>query len=139
MKVRRGWRVLVLLAWIMGTGCTTLREIPRPEYAERVPRRPIRVVTRDGHSYELDVAKVEADTLVGYVRRDQEGPIDEFDTVRLPLDDVATISARRIDWYRTGLVGGLSMAAIVAAGMARNHHSGGSTSSGCPRNLDCSR
>ena len=57
---------------------------------------------------------------MGYRRRDVEGPIDEFDTLRLPLDEVATISARRIDWYRTGLMGGLSMAAIVAVGISRH-------------------
>lgn len=119
MKVSRGWHVLVLLAWSMGTGCTALREIPRAEYVERAQDRPIRVVTREGLSFELDAAKVEADTLVGYRRRDVEGPIDEFDTLRLPLAEVATISARRIDWYRTGLIGGLSMAAIVAVGISR--------------------
>jgi hypothetical protein len=120
MKLSRGWHVLVLLAWSMGTGCTALREIPRAEYVERVQGRPIRVVTRTGLGYELDAAKVEADTLVGYRRRDVQGPIDEFDTLRLPLDEVATISARRIDWYRTGLMGGLSMAAIVAVGISRH-------------------
>jgi hypothetical protein len=113
MRVSRGWHVLVLLAWVAGSGCTALREIPRSEYAARAQDRPIRVVTREGLSYELDAAKVEADTLVGYRRRDVQGPIDEFDTIRLPLDQVATISARRIDWYRTGAVGGLSLAAIV--------------------------
>jgi hypothetical protein len=104
----------MLLAWVAGSGCTALREIPRSDYAARAQDRPIRVLTREGLSYELDAAKFEADTLVGYRRRDVQGPIDEFDTLRLPLDQVATISARRIDWYRTGLVGGLSMAAIVA-------------------------
>jgi hypothetical protein len=126
MKASRGWHVAVLLAWSMGTGCTALREIPRAEYVGRAQDRPIRVVTREGLSYELDAGKIEADTLVGYRRRDVEGPIDEFDTLRLPLDEVATISARRIDWYRTGLVGGLSMAVIVAAAMSRHGSGGGS-------------
>ncbi len=124
MRVSRGWYVLMLLGWSMGTGCTALREIPRAEYLERAQERPIRVVTHEGLSYELDAGKIEADTLVGYRRRDVEGPIDEFDTIRLPLDDVATISARRIDWYRTGMVGGLSMAVIVAVAISR-HASGG--------------
>ncbi len=113
MKVRRGWQVVMLLAWAAGSGCTALREIPRSDYVARAQDRPIRVVTSEGLSYELDAAKVEADTLVGYRRRDVQGPIDEFDTIRLPLEQVATISARRIDWRRTGLVGGASMAAIV--------------------------
>jgi hypothetical protein len=111
----------MLLAWTAGTGCTALREIPREEYTERVPRRAIKVVTREGLSYDLDAAQVRADTLVGYRRRDIEGPVDEFDTLQLPLDDVATISARRIDWYRTGLAGGLSMAALVVVAIGRHN------------------
>jgi hypothetical protein len=118
MRVRRVWHVVMLLAWVAGSGCTALREIPRSDYAARAQNRPIRVLTREVLSYELDAAKVEADTLVGYRRRDVQGAIDEFDTLRLPLDEVATISARRIDWYRTGLIGGLSMAAIIAVGLS---------------------
>jgi len=113
MRPSRRWHVVALLAWVAGSGCATLREIPRAEYAVRAQGRPVRVVTHEGLSYELDSAKIEADTLEGYRRRDVPGPIDEFDTLRLPLDRIATISARRIDWYRTGLVGGLTMAAVV--------------------------
>jgi hypothetical protein len=120
MRVSRGWHVVVLLAWCGGAGCTALREIPRQDYVARAQNRPVRVVTSEDLSYELDYARIEADTLVGFRRRDVQGPIDEFDTVRLPLDQVATISARRIDWYRTGVVGGLSMAAIVAAAIGRH-------------------
>jgi hypothetical protein len=119
VKAQRGWHVVMLLAWIAGSGCTALREIPRSEYAGRAQRRPIQVLTREGLKYELDEARIEADTLVGYRRRDVQGPIDEFDTLRLPLDQVGTISARRIDWYRTGAIGALSMAAIVAVGLNR--------------------
>jgi hypothetical protein len=121
----------MLLVWVAGSGCTALREIPRSDYAARVQDRPIRVLTRAGLSYELDAAKVEADTLVGYRRRDVQGPIDEFDTLRLPLDEVATISARRIDWYRTGLIGGLSMAAIVAVAVSRSRSGGSAAQQPC--------
>ena len=142
MKVRRGWHVVMLVAWAAGSGCTALREIPRSDYAARAQDRPIRVLTSEGLSYELDAAQIEADTLVGYRRRDVQGPIDEFDTVRLPLDEVATISARRIDWYRTGLVGGLSMAAIVAVAVATSRHRSGNGPAAqgtpCdPMSLDC--
>jgi hypothetical protein len=116
----------MLVAWVAGSGCTVLREIPPSDYVAHAQDRPVRVVTREGLSYELDAAKVEADTLTGYRRRDVQGPIDEFDTLRLPLDEVATISARRIDWYRTGLLGGLSMAAIVAVALSRHRAGGGS-------------
>lgn len=130
----------MLLAWVAGSGCTALREIPRPDYVARAQDRPIQVLTREGLSYELDEAKIEADTLVGYRRRDVQGPIDEFDTVRLPLDAVATISARRIDWYRTGVIGALSMAAIVAVAVATSRHrsdGGAATQQPCePFDLD---
>jgi len=126
MKVRRGWHVVMLLAWVAGSGCTALREIPHSDYAARAQDRPVRVVTREGLNYELDAAKIEADTLVGYRRRDVQGPIDEFDTLRLPLNEVAMISARRIDWYRTGVIGALSMAAIVAVALGRRQSGSGS-------------
>jgi hypothetical protein len=132
MRVSRGWHVVMLLAWAAGSGCTALREIPRSDYRMRAQDRPIRVLTIEGLSYELDAAKVEADTLVGYRRRDVQGPIDEFDTLRLPLDQVATISARRIDWYRTGLVGGLSMAAIAALALSRHRSGSGSGTKQAP-------
>lgn len=125
MKVHRGWHVAMLLAWIAGTGCTALREIPRPDYVARAQNRPIKVLTREGLNYELDEARIEADTLVGYRRRDVQGPIDEFDTIRLPLDEVATISARRVDWYRTGAIGALSMAAVVAVALSARRAGGG--------------
>jgi hypothetical protein len=139
MKVGRGWHVLGLLAWSVGSGCTALREIPRTDYVAHAQDRPIRVVTREGLHYELDAAKIEADTLVGYRRRDVQGPIDEFDTVRLPLDEVATISARRIDWYRTGVVGALSMAAIAVAALSQRGSGGTSTPDvPCdPKDPDC--
>ena len=132
MNARRGCVAAMLLAWLAGSGCTVLREIPPQDYEARVHDHPVRVLTRTGLSYQLDEATVHGDTLIGYRRRDVEGPVDEFDTLRLPLDDVATISARRIDWYRTGLVGGISLAAVVAAGLARHSTgSGSSTSDGC--------
>jgi hypothetical protein len=124
MGSRRGWAVGMLLAWTLGTGCTALREIPPAEYVDRVPNHPVRVLTGDGLKYELDGASLEGDTLVGYRRKDTEGTVDEFHTVRLPLDQVTSIATRRIDWYRTGMIGGGIAAAVVGAGLAR-HKSGG--------------
>jgi hypothetical protein len=139
MKANRVRHTLLLLAWLAGTGCTALHEIPPADYTARVHDRPVRVVTREGLSYQLDEAKVEGDTLVGYRRRDVEGPVDEFDTFKLPLDQVTTISARRIDWFRTGLVGSLSVAAVVAAGLSRHNAGGGGGAAPCsPKpGVDC--
>ncbi len=115
MRLSRAWHLGVLAVWVAGTGCTTLRELPRRDYLARVGRDPVHVLTGRGESFELESARIEADSLIGYRRREVEGPIDEFETVRLALDDVASISVRRIDWYRTGLVGVSAAAAIAVA------------------------
>ena len=115
--------------------CTSLKEVPRGEYAARPERRQVRIWTTDSLEYELDFARVQNDTLIGYRRRDVQGAVDEFDTLTLPLDRVARLSARRIDWYRTGLIGGVSLAAVVAAGLSGRGSSGGPGGGGgdCPR------
>jgi hypothetical protein len=114
MKVNRGWRLGMLAIWVSGAGCTALREIPRRDYVAHVGERPVRVVTSRGDDFDLESTRIEADSLIGYRRLDVEGPIEEFETVRLALDDVASISVRRVDWYRTGIVGVTAAAAIVA-------------------------
>ena len=135
---RKRWPGLLMgVVWLCGNGCTALKEVPRSEYAAREERKAVQVTTREGLHYELDYARIQNDSLIGYRRRDVEGPVDEFDTLQLPLDQVAKLSARRIDWYRTGLIGGLSLAAIVAAGLSghSNAPSGGGGGGGdpCPR------
>jgi len=50
MRLRRGWHFGMLAVWLAGSGCTALREIPRADYVERVPERPVRIVTRAGDS-----------------------------------------------------------------------------------------
>ena len=107
------------------SGCSTFREIPRSDYAAHPALRNVRVVTRDTLKYEFESARVTADTLTGFHRRDTGGPIDEYDTVRLPLDQVSSLRVRRTDWYRTGLIGGLAVATVVVAGLAARANSGG--------------
>jgi len=101
-------------------GCTTLREIPRREYAAHSERKNVSVDTREGLHYDFDYVKVGSDTLTGYHRRDSEGQFEEFDAVPLPLEAITKLSARKVDWYRTGLVGGAGVAAAVLGAMARN-------------------
>jgi hypothetical protein len=113
-----------LLLWIAGAGCTTLREIPRGEYAAVGERRNVRLVTRDGLRYELDFVRFEADTLAGFRRREQEGPIEEFGTVRVPLEDVASLSTRDPDWLRSGLIGGAAILGLAVVGLTRGGDGG---------------
>jgi hypothetical protein len=123
MQARRATRLGTAALWLVAGGCTALREVPRDQYAVRPERRDISVVTRDSLKYQFDVARFQADTLTGFRRREVEGPIDEYHVgVRLALDDVSRISARRVDWYRTGLVGGVALAAILAAALSRSNN-----------------
>jgi len=130
--MKSGWpRLCVASLWLLGTGCTALREIPPSQYAAAPERRHVRVVTRAGLSYEFDFVKVAGDSLLGYRRRDVGGPAEDYATLAVPLEDVARLSARGVDWYRTGLIGGGVLAAVVAAGLsARSDNSSGSETSG---------
>jgi len=117
MSLSRWPRIGFVGVWLLSTGCTALREIPPSQYEAVPERKHVRVVTSAGLEYEFDYVKVEADTLVGFRRRDVEGAFDEFATLRLPLEEISRLSARGVDWYRTGLIGGGAIAAVVAAGL----------------------
>jgi hypothetical protein len=113
-------RVLAVLAWGAASGCTTLREIPRGDYGGAEERKHVVVETQEGLHYEFDSAHFGGDTLTGYRQRDTEGAFEEVATVAIPLDTITKLSARRVDWYRTGLVGGASLSAIVLTALARH-------------------
>ncbi|MBI1798087.1 MAG: hypothetical protein HYR73_00170 [Candidatus Eisenbacteria bacterium] len=131
MRTGRGLRTTCAVAWLAGCGCSSLREIPRTEYAAQETRKDVKVETRDGLVYEFDEVTVAGDSLVGTRRRDVEGPVDEFATLRLPLDEISHMRARGVDWYRTALIGSGALAAVVVAGLTASHNSdSGSSSSG---------
>jgi hypothetical protein len=120
MCAGRCLRVLTVLSWLAASGCTTLREIPRDAYAAAGERKHVSVDTREGLHYEFDFARFDNDTLTGYRQRDTEGVFEEFATLAVPLDAIARLSARRVDWYRTGLMGAAALAAIVVAAWSRH-------------------
>lgn len=119
LRIGRAGSAALLLLWVAGEGCTAMREIPRGEYASTAERKNVRLTTREGLHYELDYVKVEGDTLVGFHRRDVEGPIDEFTTLRVPLDDVQALSTRQLDWVRTGIIGGSVVAVLAVLGLRK--------------------
>ena len=131
------WVVAPLLfAWVAGAGCTTLREIPRSEYASRPERQHVRVTTREGLVYDFDYAQVTSDTLVGYRERESDGPVSDIATLAIPLSDIDRLSKHGVDWYRTGLIGGGVLAAVIAAGLSRaNNNGNGDGSSGGPKGV----
>ena len=131
MTSQRAACIAVLTAWCAASGCTTLQEIPRTEYTALNERRSVRVFTRDSLSYEFDYATISGDSLVGFRRNDVEdaGPVPEYTSLAMPLDTNETLSARKVDWYRTGLIGGLGVLAVAGAGLAKNAVGAGGTTS----------
>ncbi len=115
------------MAALVLPGCTSLREIPREQLAVKPERKDVRVVTRAGLQYEFDFARFEAESLVGYRRRDVEGAVPDYATMHIALDDVARVSSRELDWTRTALIGGGVAAAGIAAGLASRNAKGGGT------------
>ena len=118
---RRGHRALRfsgVLACLALAGCTSLREIPRSEYAAQAERKHVRLITREGLVYEFDYVTVNGDSLTGFRRRDSAGPVEDYASMQVPLEEVQKLSARSIDWYRTGLIGGGALAALVVKGLS---------------------
>jgi hypothetical protein len=127
---RKRWpRLILMAAWLLGSGCTALREVPRTDYAAMPERKHVRIETDEGLVYELDSVHVSNDSLVGYRRLDVSGPVEEYATIGVPLANVKRLSTRGVDWYRTGLIGGGVLAAVVAAGLSA---AGGGSSSPDP-------
>ena len=109
-KIRGAMAMLCLGA----CGCSVMRELPRDQYAALPERHGVRVGTRSGEHHEFERMVVQGDSLVGYERQDTEGTFEEFRTLRLAFEDVGKMSIRGVDWYRTGLVGGLALGVVLA-------------------------
>lgn len=108
----------VLAMWLLASGCTTLREVPRSEYSQLPERKGARVETREGLVYEFDYVEAGTDSLTGYRHRSEvEGPVEQTAVFRIAYDDIQSLSTRRFDWYRTGLVGGTVLAGVLVAGL----------------------
>ena len=136
MRIHGVRRAAAALACLAAWGCTSLREVPRSEYAVVPERKNVRVFTNEGLVNEFDYARVANDTLTGYREQDTSGPIPEIASASFSLEEIAKLSVRAFDWYRTGLIGGGVLAGIVAAGLSRgsDHPAGdGNPGGGGPR------
>lgn len=134
MQVSRASAGAMLAAWLLASGCTTMREIPRTDFGQIPAGRNVRVETKDGLVYDFDYATVSGDSLSGVrVRNDIEGAVDEAVTFQIALDDIQQLTTRRFDWYRTGLVSGSVVAAVLVGALgvkARNSDSGNGNGGG---------
>ncbi|MEO5618273.1 MAG: hypothetical protein ABIS67_10910 [Candidatus Eisenbacteria bacterium] len=114
----RAAALAALTVWCAASGCTTLQEIPRTQYTAASERKAVRVLTRDSLLYEFDYATVTNDTLTGYRRLEVSGPAPEYTSMALPLEAIEKLSSRRVDWYRTTLIGGIGILGVAGAGLA---------------------
>ena len=135
MRYHRGLRVAACLLWLSGAGCTSLREVPRGEFAAQPQREHVRVVTRDGLLYEFDYATFGADSVVGFKRRPTESHVDDYATLGLPLEQVSHLATRQVDWMRTGLIGGVVLVGVLigAYKASQANNDGGDSGGGGPR------
>jgi hypothetical protein len=133
MVLNRTSQTVGALLLLAACGCTSLREIPRSDYTSEPERRNVRIETREGLEYEFDFARFSADSMTGFRRIDVAGPVDTYAEVSLGYGDLSRLAMRRVDWYRTGLIGGGALVAVVAAGLSattRSDDGGGSGGGG---------
>lgn len=134
MKGQRAVAMFILGAWLFGSGCMAMREVPPALYADQARRKGVRVQTREGLVYEFDYATFDPDSLTGYrTREDLEGVVDQVAVHRIPLDDIQRMTSRRVDWYRTGLVGGSVISGALAIGLTQMARHDRAADGGGPR------
>ena len=123
-KQHDAMRVALAGLWLV-TGCTTLREIPRSDFAAEPERKNVRIWTEEGLEYEFDFVRVDDDSIVGYRRQDsEEGAYENYASLGLPLTAISRVSTRVVNWTRTALVGGSLLAAVVVAGLNSSGNQG---------------
>ena len=114
-----------LAVFAASSGCSSLVQVPRAEFASEPVRKNVLIRTESGQQYAFDRVDVTADSLFGtgyqqqtVIRSDGETQVDEIATqVRLPLAEVTSLSERKKDWGRTTKwgVGALAAGAFVVA------------------------
>lgn len=121
--------ILVVSSLAAATGCSSMAQVPRSEFAAEPERKSVLVRTADGEEFAFDRALISADTLtgVGYQQRtvvdkDGEPTIEEIATqVQIPLERITSLSQKKRDWGRTakwGLGAGAAAAFVIAVGSA---------------------
>lgn len=119
--------ILVVSCLVVATGCSSLAQVPRGDFAAVPERRAVLVHTDAGEQYSFDRATFTADSLtgVGYQQRtvllaDGQPSVEEVATeVRLPLDRIVSLQEKRRDWGRTakwGLGAAGAAAFVIAVG-----------------------
>jgi hypothetical protein len=103
-----------LLAFLAGSSCSVMREVPREEFASAPARQRVRITSRDGRTLRLREVRFTADSLVGtpdVAAKGEDAPPPA--QVGFALDEIAVLEQRQVDWFRTGLVAGAGAAGLV--------------------------
>jgi len=117
--------LLAIIFFVTASGCSSLVQVPRADFAAEPVRKNVLIRTDLGEQYAFDRVDVTADSLFGtgyqqktVVRSDGESQIEETATlVRLPLANITSLSEKKRDWGRTTKwgVGALAATALVVA------------------------
>ena len=124
---------VIAVAVVIGSGCRTWRpanaSLPASRVIAEAPGGVIRFSSRSFDRVELRGARVEGDSLVGYLRP-HAGATEANPRVAVVLRDVRAIEERRVSAGRTGLAvaGGVAGVLAVWAGLIAS--SGGIGSGG---------
>ena len=117
--------LLALVVFATSSGCSSLVQVPRAEFAAEPVRKNVLLRTESGQQYAFDRVDVTADSLFGtgyqqqtVIRSDGETQVDEVATqIRIPLVEITSLSERKKDWGRTTKwgVGALAAGVFVVA------------------------
>ena len=127
--------VLVLAVFVSSSGCSSLVQVPRAEFAAAPERKNVLIRTDEGEQYAFDKVAVTADSLSGtgyqqrtVVRGDGESMIEEVEThVQLPLDRIVSFQERKKDWGRAakwGVGAAAAGALVIAVGTSKGNDDG---------------
>ena len=119
--------ILVVAILAVATGCSSLAQVPRAEFAAEPVRKDVLVRTMEGEQYSFDRAVVSADTLTGtgyqqrtVIQSDGQPSVEEIATqVQIPIERIASLQQKRRDWGRTakwGLGAAGAAAFVIAVG-----------------------
>jgi hypothetical protein len=124
--------LLAVLVFASASGCSSLVQVPRAQFAAAPVRRNVLIRTDSGQQYAFDRVSVTADSLFGtgyqqrmVIRSDGESQLDEVTTdIRLPLAGITSLSEKKRDWKRTTRWGVGALAAtgfVVAVGTSKGN------------------
>ncbi|HUK22546.1 MAG TPA: hypothetical protein VLV45_13445 [Gemmatimonadales bacterium] len=115
MSSRHYWHSVAVLLVLAAAGCTGMVRVKEPaSYLDDAHPKNVRVTRPDGTSFIMVGARVEDDTLMGFVQ--QWNGIHQFE--ELSLEDVSKLEAQQHSATKTGLAIGVGVLGFAGAWFA---------------------